>query len=128
MSKKIETVKAPKAIGPYSQAVTVGDLVFTSGQIPLNPESGNMVGKDIAEQTHQVCRNLAAVLEASGASLKSVLKTTCYLSDMADFTAFNEVYASYFTNQPARSCVAVKTLPKSALVEIDAIAEREIQT
>ena len=123
MSNKVQTANAPAAIGPYSQATIVGNLVFTSGQIPLDPETGAMVGTDIIEQAHRVCRNLEAVLTAAGASLQSVLKTTCFLSTMADFAAFNEVYAQYFTEKPARSCVAVKELPKAALVEIEVIAE-----
>lgn len=123
MSTKIHTEKAPAAIGPYSQAMVVGNLVFTSGQIPLDPESGAMVGDNITEQTHRVCKNLDAVLTAAGSSLENALKTTCFLSDMADFAAFNEVYAEYFTGKPARSCVAVKTLPKGALVEVEVIAE-----
>ncbi len=123
MSKKVQTANAPAAIGPYSQATIVGNLVFTSGQIPLDPETGAMVGADITEQAHRVCRNLEAVLTAAGATLQSVLKTTCFLSTMADFAAFNEVYAQYFTEKPARSCVAVKELPKAALVEIEVIAE-----
>jgi 2-iminobutanoate/2-iminopropanoate deaminase len=123
MSNKVQTANAPAAIGPYSQATVVGNLVFTSGQIPLDPETGAMVGTDSTEQAHRVCRNLEAVLTAAGASLQSVLKTTCFLSTMADFAAFNEVYAQYFTEKPARSCVAVKELPKAALVEIEVIAE-----
>lgn len=125
MSEKVETKKAPAAIGPYSQAVCVGNLVFTSGQIPLNPETGVIEGKDITEQAHRVCRNLEAVLDASGSSLKKAVKTVCFLSDMSDFGAFNEVYAQYFTEKPARSCVAVKELPKGALVEVEVIAEKE---
>lgn len=124
MSKKIQTDKAPAAIGPYSQAVVFGDLIFTSGQIPLCPQTGQLVGNDIAEQTHQVCKNLQAVLEASGSSLDNAVKTVCYLSDMADFAQFNEVYAQYFTEKPARSCVAVKDLPKGALVEVEVIAQK----
>ena len=124
MSEKVETKKAPAAIGPYSQAVCVGNFVFTSGQIPLNPETGVIEGKDITEQAHRVCRNLEAVLDASGSSLKKAVKTVCFLSDMSDFGAFNEVYAQYFTEKPARSCVAVKELPKGALVEVEVIAER----
>lgn len=122
MNKKIHTDKAPAAIGPYSQAVCVGNTVFTSGQIPLDPVTGEMTGKDISEQTERVCENLKAVLEAAGATLDSVIKTTCFLSDMNYFAAFNQVYARYFTEKPARSCVAVKTLPKGAMVEIEAIA------
>lgn len=124
MSEKISTEKAPAAIGPYSQAVVTGNLVFTSGQIPLNPETGEIVGDNITEQTHRVCKNLEAVLSAAGTSLTSAVKTVCFLSDIADFSAFNEVYSQYFTEKPARSCVAVKDLPKGALVEVEVIAER----
>ncbi len=122
--KKTETKLAPAAIGPYSQGIVAGDLIFTSGQIPLNPETGLIEGENITEQTHRVCKNLEAVLTAAGGSLKTVVKTVCFLSDMADFAAFNEVYAQYFTEKPARSCVAVKELPKGALVEVEAIAEK----
>lgn len=125
MSSKVQTNKAPAAIGPYSQAVCVGNLIFTSGQIPLNPETGLLEGENITEQTHRVCKNLEAVLRAAGGSLKTAVKTVCFLSDMADFAAFNEVYAQYFTEKPARSCVAVKALPKGALVEIEIVAEKE---
>lgn len=125
MSSKVQTNKAPAAIGPYSQAMVVGNLIFTSGQIPLNPETGVLEGENITEQTHRVCKNLKAVLEAAGTSLEKAVKTTCFLDDMADFAAFNEVYAEYFTGKPARSCVAVKTLPKNALVEVEVIAEKE---
>ncbi|HCH68071.1 MAG TPA: regulator [Clostridiales bacterium] len=125
MSQKVQTDKAPAAIGPYSQAVLAGNLVFTSGQIPLNPESGLIDGQNITEQTHRVCKNLEAVLTAAGSSLKKTVKTVCFLSNMADFTAFNQVYAQYFTEKPARSCVAVKDLPKGALVEVEVIAEKE---
>ncbi len=125
MSNKVETNKAPKAIGPYSQAVVVGNLIFTSGQIPLNPQTGVLMGNDIKEQTHRVCQNLKVVLEASGSSLENAVKTVCYLSDMTNFSEFNEVYAQYFTQKPARSCVAVKELPKGALVEVDVVAEKE---
>ncbi len=125
MSIKVHTDNAPAAIGPYSQAVCVGNLIFTSGQIPLNPETGAIEGENITEQTHRVCRNLEAVLTAAGGSLKTAVKTVCFLSDMADFTAFNEVYAQYFTEKPARSCVAVKELPKGALVEVEVISEKE---
>lgn len=124
MSNKIVTDKAPAAIGPYSQAVTVGNLVFTSGQIPLDPETGLLVGNTVAEQTHRVCRNLEAVLCAAGSSLEKAVKTVCFLADIADFAAFNEVYAQYFSEKPARSCVAVKDLPRGALVEIEVVAER----
>ena len=123
--KKVETKMAPAAIGPYSQAIEVANLVFTSGQIPLNPETGVLEGTEIKEQTHRVCKNLKAVLEASGTSLKKAVKTTCFLSNMDDFAKFNEVYAEYFTEKPARSCVAVKELPKGALVEVEVIAEKE---
>ncbi len=122
--KKINTDKAPAAIGPYSQAMVVGNLIFTSGQIPLDPETGCTVGDTVHEQTHRVCKNLEAVLSAEGASLSDAVKTTCYLTDMANFAEFNEVYAQYFTGNPARSCVAVKALPKGVLVEIEVIAER----
>ena len=121
--KKIHTDKAPAAIGPYSQAIVHGDLVFTSGQIPINPKTGNIEAEGITAQTEQVMTNLGAVLNAAGASFESAIKTTCFLADMADFAAFNEVYAKYFTEKPARSCVAVKTLPKGVLVEVEVIAE-----
>ncbi len=119
----IYTPNAPEAIGPYSQAMRIGNLVFTSGQIPINPATGNVEAVTIKEQTEQVCKNLAAVLTAAGTSLEKVVKTTCFLSDMGDFAAFNGVYAKYFTGKPARSCVAVKTLPKNVLVEVETIAE-----
>ena len=125
MSTKVKTKNAPAAIGPYSQAMIVGDLIFTSGQIPLNPETGVLEGKDIAEQTHRVCKNLDAVLTAAGGSLQSAVKTVCFLANMSDFAAFNEVYAQYFTEKPARSCVAVKDLPKGALLEVEVVAEKE---
>ena len=121
--KKIYTENAPAAIGPYSQAIVHGDLVFTSGQIPINPETGNVDAEGITAQTEQVMKNLDAVLTAAGSSFEKAVKTTCFLSDMADFSAFNEVYAKYFTEKPARSCVAVKTLPKGVLVEVEVIAE-----
>ena len=120
---KIHTENAPAAIGPYSQAIVHGDLVFTSGQIPINPATGNVDAEGITAQTEQVMQNLGAVLTAAGASFESAIKTTCFLADMSDFAAFNEVYARYFTEKPARSCVAVKTLPKGVLVEVEAIAE-----
>lgn len=123
MSNIIHTCNAPEAIGPYSQAVTVGNLVFTSGQIAINPASGSVEAVTIEEQTEQVCKNLKAVLEASGSSLEKVVKTVCFLRNMEDFAAFNGVYAKYFTGKPARSCVAVRQLPKDVLVEIDTIAE-----
>ena len=125
MSSKVQTNKAPAAIGPYSQAVVVGNLIFTSGQIPLNPETGALEGETITEQTHRVCKNLEAVLLAAGSSLQRAVKTVCFLSDMADFAAFNEAYAQYFTGKPARSCVAVKDPPKGALVEVEVVAEKE---
>ena len=119
----IYTEKAPAAIGPYSQAMKVGNLVITSGQIPINPATGNVEATTIETQTEQVCKNLQAVLTAAGAGMEKVVKTTCFLADMGDFAAFNEVYAKYFVSRPARSCVAVKTLPKNVLVEVEAIAE-----
>ena len=125
MRSKVQTSKAPAAIGPYSQAIVAGNLIFTSGQIPLNPETGVLEGENITEQTHRVCKNLEAVLSAAGGSLKTAVKTVCFLANMADFAAFNEVYAEYFTEKPARSCVAVKDLPKGALVEVEVVAEKE---
>ena len=120
--KKVSTDKAPAAIGPYSQAVICGEMVFTSGQIPINPASGNVEAQTIVEQTEQVMQNLGAVLSAAGSSFEKAVKTTCFLADIADFAAFNEVYANYFTTKPARSCVAVKSLPKGVLVEVEVIA------
>ncbi len=125
MSQKVYTKNAPEAIGPYSQGMVVGNLVFTSGQIPLNPETGVLEGNNITEQTHRVCKNLKAVLEEAGSSLQKVVKTVCFLNEMGDFAEFNAVYSEYFTGKPARSCVAVKELPKGALVEVEVIAERE---
>ncbi len=122
--KIIETKNAPAAIGPYSQAILVGDLVYTSGQIPLVPESGILADGGIEEQTKQAIKNLSAVLHGAGSSLEKVIKTTCFLQNMGDFAAFNAVYEKYFTSKPARSCVEVSALPKGALVEIEAIAER----
>lgn len=121
--KTISTDKAPAAIGPYSQAKVTGNLVFTSGQIPVNPATGNIEADDIRTQTEQVCKNVKALLEAAGSSLDKVVKTVCFLADIADFGAFNEVYSQYFTSSPARSCVAVKDIPKGCLVEIETIAE-----
>lgn len=121
--KVIYTKDAPEAIGPYSQAICTGNLVFTSGQIPIDPATGNIEAVTIEEQTEQVCKNIAAVLTAAGSSLEKVVKTVCFLSDMDNFAAFNAVYSKYFTGKPARSCVAVKTLPKNVLVEVDTIAE-----
>ena len=120
--KVISTDKAPGAVGPYSQAIKSGGFVFASGQIALDPVSGGVVGNTIQEQTHQVCRNIRALLEAAGTDLSKVVKTTCFLADMGDFAAFNAVYAEYFTSKPARSCVAVKDLPKGVLCEVEAIA------
>jgi 2-iminobutanoate/2-iminopropanoate deaminase len=119
----IQSAGAPAAIGPYSQAIVSGGMVFTSGQIPLSPESGQITGEDIRTQTLQVIKNLEAVLKAAGSDLAKVVKTTCFLADMGDFAAFNEVYSQYFTGKPARSTVAVKQLPRNALVEIEALAE-----
>ena len=119
--KIVSTNNAPGAIGPYSQAVIAGGMVYTSGQIAIDPATGNMVEGGVKEQTEQVCKNVKALLEASGTSIEKVVKTTCFLADMADFAAFNEIYAGYFTSKPARSCVAVKTLPKGALVEVDTV-------
>lgn len=121
---KVATDKAPAAIGPYSQAIICGDMVFTSGQIPINPANGNIETTTIEEQAEQVMKNLQAVLEAAGSSLEKAVKTTCFLADMGDFAAFNGVYAKYFTTKPARSCVAVKTLPKNVLVEVEVIATK----
>jgi len=121
----VETNNAPAAIGPYSQAAVFGDIIFTSGQIPLSPETGEIQGGDISSQTDQVMKNIAGLLHAAGSDYSNVLKTTCYITDMSHFVAFNEVYASYFTgNKPARSCVAVKQLPRGALVEVEVIAVR----
>ncbi len=121
--KYISTDKAPAAIGPYSQATVLGNIVFTSGQIAINPATSQIEGTTIEEQTVQVCENIKNLLEASGTSIEKVLKTTCFLKNMEDFAAFNEIYAKYFTSKPARSCVAVKELPKNVLVEIDTITE-----
>lgn len=123
MAKVISTEKAPGAIGPYSQGLISGGLLYTSGQIALDPQTGAVVGEDITAQTVRVCENLSALLEAAGTDFAHVVKTTCFLADMGDFAAFNEVYANYFVSKPARSCVAVKTLPKNVLCEIELIAE-----
>lgn len=125
MIEKITTKNAPAAIGPYSQAIKIDGMVYTSGQIPLDPQSGTLNGTNIAEQTEQIMKNLAAVLEAAGTSFDNVIKTTCFLSDIANFAAFNEVYGKYITSAPARSCVAVKDLPKGALAEVEVIATVE---
>ena len=121
--KKLSTDKAPAAIGPYSQAVMTGNLLFSSGQIALDPETGVVVGETIEEQTEQVMKNLGAILEEAGLSYGDVVKTVCFLDDMGDFAAFNEIYGKYFTEKPARSCVAVETLPKGVLCEVEVIAE-----
>ena len=121
--KRIYTDKAPAAIGPYSQGYISNGFFFTSGQVPLDPATGTVVGEDIVAQTEQVMQNLGALLEAAGTSFTNVVKTTCFLADMGDFAAFNEIYGRYFTEKPARSCVAVKTLPKNVLVEVELIAE-----
>ena len=120
--KVIATEKAPGAIGPYSQGFIAGGFVYTSGQIPVNPADGT-VPEGIAAQTAQSCKNVGAILEAAGSGYDKVIKTTCFLADIADFAAFNEVYAKYFISKPARSCVAVKDLPKGVLCEIEAVAE-----
>jgi len=122
MMNKISTDKAPAAIGPYSQGMTFGDMVFTSGQIPVDPATGEVAGTEIETQAEQSCKNVGAVLEAAGSSYDKVIKTTCFLADMADFPKFNAVYEKYFVSLPARSCVAVKTLPKGVLCEVEAIA------
>ena len=123
--KQISTENAPAAIGPYCQATVHNGFIFTSGQIPLDPATGAIVGDTIEPQAHRVCQNLLAVLAAAGSDLSKVLKTTCFLATMDDFAAFNAVYAQYFTGTPARSCVAVKTLPKNALVEVECVAVAE---
>ena len=120
----ISTKSAPEAIGPYSQAIVTGNLIYTSGQIPINPASGNIETDDISSQTEQVIKNLKSVLEAAGSSLEKVVKTTCFLQHIKDFAVFNSVYEKYFTQKPARSCVEVAALPKGALVEIECIAAR----
>lgn len=119
---KVSTEKAPAAIGPYSQAIVCGEMVFTSGQIPINPASGNVEAEGIEAQAEQVMQNLGEVLKAAGSDFTKAVKTTCFLADMGDFAAFNGVYGKYFTTKPARSCVAVKTLPKNVLVEVEVIA------
>ncbi len=121
-TKKIHTDKAPAAVSPYSQAVIAGELVYTSGQIALDPVSGNLIGTTIEEQAEQVMKNLVAVLEAAGTNTDNAVKTLCFLTDINDFAAFNEVYARYFTEKPARSCVGVSSLPKGALCEVEVIA------
>ena len=123
--KTLETKKAPAAIGPYSQAIVLNDVLFTSGQIPVNPATGEIAGDTIEAQAEQVMKNLGAVLAEAGTSFENAVKTTCFLADMGDFAKFNEVYAKYFVNKPARSCVAVKTLPKNVLCEVEVIAAIE---
>ena len=122
MLKYIDTKNAPAAIGPYSQGIVFNGIAFFSGSIPLSPETGEVVGTTIEEQTEQVMQNIKALLESQGAEFTDVIKTTCFLADMSDFAAFNEIYAKYFTGKPARSCVAVKALPKGVLCEVEAIA------
>ncbi len=124
--EKIYTAEAPAAIGPYSQGMSVGNMVFTSGQIPVVPATGEIAGNTIAEQAEQSCKNVGAVLNAAGSSFNQVIKTTCFLADMQDFPQFNSIYEKYFVSCPARSCVAVKTLPKGVLCEIEAIACLEV--
>ena len=121
--RKIATQNAPAAIGPYSQGIITGNLLFSSGQIALNPQTGEVVGSDIAEQAEQVMKNIGAILAEAGTNYERTVKTTCFLADMNDFAAFNEVYGRYFTEKPARSCVAVKTLPKNVLCEVEVIEE-----
>lgn len=122
MLKKISTEKAPAAIGPYSQALIAGDFLFASGQIPINPATGNVEAEGIEAQAEQSMKNVGAILEAAGTTYQNVVKTTCFLADMKDFAAFNAVYEKYFTEKPARSCVAVKQLPKDVLCEVEVIA------
>lgn len=123
MLKTVYTPKAPAAIGPYSQAIICGDMLFTSGQIPVNPETGEIAGETISTQAEQIMQNIKAVLEEAGTGFENAVKTTCFLANMEDFQAFNEVYAKYFVGKPARSCVAVKTLPKNVLCEVEVIAK-----
>ena len=122
MFKVTSTDKAPAAIGPYSQAIEVNGFLFASGQVPINPEVGDVVAEGIVDQTEQVMKNIGAILEVNGLTYTDVVKTTCFLADMGDFATFNEVYAKYFTGKPARSCVAVKTLPKNVLCEVEILA------
>ena len=123
--EKVSTTKAPAAIGPYSQGIKAGDFLYASGQIPINPANGEIEGSDINAQTELVCRNIGEILKAAGSDYEHVVKTTCFLAEMSDFGAFNAVYEKYFTGKPARSCVAVKTLPKNLLCEIEVIAAVE---
>lgn len=122
MLKKISTDKAPAAIGPYSQGIIANNMLFASGQIPIDPATGEIEGTDITAQAERVCKNIGELLKAAGTDYTNVVKTGCFLADMGDFAAFNEVYAKYFTEKPARSCVAVKTLPKNVLCEVEVIA------
>lgn len=122
MLKKVETTNAPAAIGPYSQGIIINNLLYASGQIPLNPETGEIEGNNIVTQTEQVMKNIKAVLDEAGTDFSKVVKTTCFLVDMSEFVAFNEIYAKYFTEKPARSCVAVRELPKNVLCEVEVIA------
>lgn len=124
MANKVSTSKAPAAIGPYSQAIVTGNMVFTSGQIAIDPATGDLVEGGVREQTEQVMKNLGEVLTAAGSSFEKAVKTTCFLAEIGDFAVFNEIYGRYFTEKPARSCVAAKALPKGALVEVEVIAER----
>ena len=124
MLQKISTDKAPAAIGPYSQGIIANNMLFASGQIPIDPATGEIEGTDITAQAERVCKNIGELLKAAGTDYANVVKTSCFLADMGDFAAFNEVYARYFTSKPARSCVAVKTLPKDVLCEIEAIAAK----
>lgn len=126
MLRKVSTDKAPAAIGPYSQGIIVNGMLFASGQIPINPATGEIEGTDIVAQAEQVCKNIGELLTEAGTDYTRVAKTSCFLADMGDFAAFNEVYAKYFTEKPARSCVAVKTLPKNVLCEIEVIAEVQV--
>ncbi len=128
MLKKVETTKAPAAIGPYSQGMLVNGMLYASGQIPIVPETGEVVKGDIEVQAKQVVRNVGEILKASGSDFEHVVKTTCFLADMADFAAFNRVYEQYFTGKPARSCVAVRELPKKVLCEVEVIAQVEVIT
>lgn len=125
MKRKIATDKAPAAIGPYSQGILAGNTLYASGQIPIDPATGDIKGEDILEQAEQVMKNVGAILEEAGYGYEDVVKTTCFLADMADFAAFNGVYEKYFTEKPARSCVAVKQLPKNVLCEVEVIAYHE---
>jgi len=126
MLEVTNTKKAPAAIGPYSQAIGFGNILFTSGQIPLDPSTGEVVGSNIEEQATQVMKNISAILEANDINFENVIKTTCFIANMSDFASFNEVYAKYFVSNPARSCVAVKELPKGVLCEVEVIAFKDV--